>query len=86
MICSSGTSPGIGLPSRVHHYRRHSHYIAAVPGGRLQLLNGVTCHAGDAVFVEFAVDMRVPCEGASQNADGIVATVAMTGKFDALGT
>jgi hypothetical protein len=58
---------------------------AAVPVGRLQLLNRVTSGAGEAVFVEAAIHLRVLRQRSRENPDGVMAAIAVPGELDALG-
>src|ERR1700722_19918412 len=66
----------------IYHHRRDAHDIAAVAGSGLQALNRVTDHAGEAVVIEFSVDLRILSEGTTDHADWVVATIAVPGEFD----
>ena len=48
----------------IGHYRGHAHLIAAIARGGLQALDGMTGGAGEAVFIEGAIDMGVFGESA----------------------
>ena len=69
----------------VHHDRGNGHDKAAVAQLGIDALDGVAHHAGNAVLIEGAVAGVMRVERARENADGIVAAIAMAREFHALG-
>ncbi len=84
-ISASGTRPGIRFPLFIDHDGRNGHNETAVAEPGLHALDRVAGGTGQAVAIEGAVDGRVGVERAGQNANRIVATIAMAGEFDPLG-
>ena len=69
----------------VHHHRRNAHHKTAIPLDRLQLLDGVAGGAGEAVLVHLPINLGVFGQTAGHHGDGVVATVTMARKLNALG-
>ena len=70
----------------IDHHRRHAHHKTAIAKFGCNALDGVAGRAGQAIFIELAVHLvEFWVERAGQNADRIVAAIAMPREFDALG-
>ncbi len=76
---------GDALALRVRHDGGNAEDEAAVAVGGLDAADGVAEHAGQAVLVHLAINMRILGEAAGEDGDGIVAAVAVARELDALG-
>ena len=69
----------------VDHHGRNSHDEAAVAELCIHALDRVTGHAGQPVAIERAITLSVRVEGAGEDADWVVAAIAMARELNALG-
>src|SRR5271157_1660935 len=69
----------------IDHRGGHAEHESSIPVGGLQLLDGMTGGARQAVFVEVSVHLRVLGECSGKDADGVMTAIAVPGELDSFG-
>ena len=80
-----GHLTGDAIALLVDHHGRDSHYESAIALRRFQFGDGVASGAGHSIFIKRPVYLGILCQRPRQNANWIVAAIAVPGEFDAPG-